>query len=348
MKIIIANIAILICFVLSRGTSVDSVTVDSVWNSDLSWYDGNGVLQQRLSRDCIISFIPQDSGYAACSLKVSLDSGKTWNPDPNPLSILSSDLVPPIQCGKKARVIVRIFGSDRSNVVFKITANICYTYSGSYESDTLAARAILDANNITTISPSDAVCFRKDQRPPATGPFRIVDIRLANKGITVIPAAIGQLTALENVWLDSNSIIAIPTQIGKCKNLVFLDLSYNKIMALPQEINGLTALKYCRLSHNNLTSLPAGFYSMTALTTILIDNNALPGIDSLISNLTNLQRFDISHNQMASLPQSIIQLSNIQAIVVDANKLCALPQAVSDFISLRYGDTTWKTTQICP
>jgi hypothetical protein len=125
MKIMVSTIAILLCFSLSHGTSVDSVTVDSVWNSDSSWYDGNGVLQQRFARDCVISFIPRDSGFASCTLKVSLDSGKTWSADPNPLTILDSSLSKPISCGQKKHIKARLFGGDRQNVVFKIDANIC-------------------------------------------------------------------------------------------------------------------------------------------------------------------------------------------------------------------------------
>jgi hypothetical protein len=125
MKIMYAATAVFLCFALSRGASVDSVTVDSVWNSDSSWYDGNGVLQHRFARDCIISFVPRDSGNATCSLMVSLDSGKTWGASPNPLAILDNGLSTALQCGKKGHIKVRLFGSDRPNVVFKIAASIC-------------------------------------------------------------------------------------------------------------------------------------------------------------------------------------------------------------------------------
>jgi hypothetical protein len=116
---------ILFCFTLSHGLSVDSVTVDSVWNSDSSWYDGNGIMQQRLARDCLISFVPKNSGYVSCSLKVSLDSGNTWVADPDPLCILGGDYGTPIMSGKKGHIKARLFGGERPNVVFKITANVC-------------------------------------------------------------------------------------------------------------------------------------------------------------------------------------------------------------------------------
>ena len=41
---------------------VDSVCVDSVWNSDSSWYDNQGNPQQRYSRDLNLSFKPMGGG----------------------------------------------------------------------------------------------------------------------------------------------------------------------------------------------------------------------------------------------------------------------------------------------
>jgi hypothetical protein len=125
MKILITAIGILVCFGLSRGKGIDSVTVDSVWNIDSSWYDGNGVLQQRSARDCIIGFISQGSGYVSCSLTVSLDSGRTWGAIPNPLQILDNSLSAPVQCGKKAHIKARVLGGNRQTAVFKIISNTC-------------------------------------------------------------------------------------------------------------------------------------------------------------------------------------------------------------------------------
>jgi hypothetical protein len=106
----------------------NSVSVDSVWNSDSSWYDLNGILQQRNSRDCHISFLSQDTGcISQCTVSVSLDSGKTWAPNPNPLCILVNCVDSTVHQGQKANVVVRVLGQDRPNVVFKVETNICKT-----------------------------------------------------------------------------------------------------------------------------------------------------------------------------------------------------------------------------
>jgi formylglycine-generating enzyme required for sulfatase activity len=118
------------CFtgILSWGNAsaqilhVDSVSVDSVWNSDSSWYDGNGILQQRTSRDCHISFIPQGEGMAQMFIAMSIDSGKTWTPSPNPLTVLNNGLSSTFKTGQKATIMIRVFGGDRPGVAFKMTA----------------------------------------------------------------------------------------------------------------------------------------------------------------------------------------------------------------------------------
>ena len=111
----------------NSGPGTVPISVDTIWNSDSSWYDVNGLLQQRSSRDFRISFtVPQDTSvFVQCSLSISLDSGKTWNASPNPLRILGTDAAYAgmfFQCGRKGTVTARVFGQDRPNVVFRITA----------------------------------------------------------------------------------------------------------------------------------------------------------------------------------------------------------------------------------
>jgi hypothetical protein len=122
----------------SQILKTDSVRVDSLWNSDSSWYDNNGLLQNRVSRDCIVSFIPSSQGTVSCSLSVSIDSGKTWDKSPNPLRIidtsynlggLSIDLPrqsKPFPAGVRKKIIARMFSGDQEGVSFRV---ICRQYA---------------------------------------------------------------------------------------------------------------------------------------------------------------------------------------------------------------------------
>jgi hypothetical protein len=125
------NLIMIFCLlstIISSGNAfaqdlhVDSITVDSVWNSDSSFYDNNGILQNRQSRDAVVSFKPIgfDSSLSLTdSFAISIDSAKTWNPSPNPILKLSDSSNNTINhtCHSK----LRVFGGDRPNVAFKVT-----------------------------------------------------------------------------------------------------------------------------------------------------------------------------------------------------------------------------------
>jgi hypothetical protein len=110
-----------------NAATVDSVTVDSVWNSVYTYYTGIGTQTQSTpSRDVIISFIPRLSSgapfSAACRVmySISLDSGVTWNVQPCSLVVVSYDAWYAMADTKKT-VMARIIGGDRENIALRVT-----------------------------------------------------------------------------------------------------------------------------------------------------------------------------------------------------------------------------------
>ncbi len=126
---------------------MDSVTVDSVWNSDSTVTDSAGdTLFQRHSRDLYLSFMPRGEGMAQCAASISIDSGIAWSqpvdseavPDTgtiidtqtvadtgffgDSLLVLDSGLTSLVPCGTTGRVKLRVLGQDRPNVAFRVTA----------------------------------------------------------------------------------------------------------------------------------------------------------------------------------------------------------------------------------
>ena len=93
---------------------IDSVSVDSVWNSDSSWNDDQNVLQNRVSRDCMISFIPKGTGKVQCIASITLDSGKTWTE----VTSLTDQI---FSCGSKSVMVVRVAGGDKPGVAFRMS-----------------------------------------------------------------------------------------------------------------------------------------------------------------------------------------------------------------------------------
>jgi hypothetical protein len=121
-----AHVAIFIITSLSLVSAqilqVDSVSVDTVRNSDSTWYEG-AAYQKRISRDCSLSFILRGEGSAKIYASISLDSGKTWIFNPESLSVLNESSYPyGVGSSYRRTTIVRVLGGDRPGVAFRVTA----------------------------------------------------------------------------------------------------------------------------------------------------------------------------------------------------------------------------------
>jgi Leucine-rich repeat (LRR) protein len=214
-------------------------------------------------------------------------------------------------------------------------------------SDTLALRAILDANGLTTISagrPSIATMTLVNGNI-----HRIYKLMLGNKGITVIPARIKDFTALEILSLDSNAITSLPPEIGRCTSLVRIQLSNNQLSTVPTEISSLHHLSALVLSHNSITTLPQGLWNTTSLEQLYLDYNQLTDIPADVSNLTLLAMLALNNNALTTLPSSLTGLANL-AILVDNNHICPSTLA-STFVGWldNRAEPDWQTTQgTCP
>ena len=103
--------------------SIDSVHVDSVWNSDSAWYEGSTTQQQRTSRDCLISFIPQghENLMFRIFLALSTDAGETWTSDSSILTVPCGALQYLFWANRKHTITARVMGGDRENVAFRVT-----------------------------------------------------------------------------------------------------------------------------------------------------------------------------------------------------------------------------------
>jgi formylglycine-generating enzyme required for sulfatase activity len=123
-KIVYMVILVAATFATAQQLQVDSVMVDTVWNSDSSWYSNQGILQQRNSRDLYVSFkpMPVGGGMAQCFVTMTFDSAKIWVPVSDSFIVLDSGLSSLIQCGTAGKVKLRVLGQDRPGVAFRITA----------------------------------------------------------------------------------------------------------------------------------------------------------------------------------------------------------------------------------
>jgi formylglycine-generating enzyme required for sulfatase activity len=253
MKTSIAKLLAAACFSTAfvTGTAsaqilrVESVSVDSVWNSDSSWYDGNGILQQRTSRDCKVSFIPQGEGMARMFIALSIDSGKTWAPSPNPLSVMNNALSSTFITGQKATLMVRVLGGDRPGVAFKMTARqAAPKLAGNPKTTVLgsATAALTPGANVSVVlsvrlagvSGSDGFCTISKVYWDAFGDGTIDDSttgvdELTWTWLTPVPAgASGQKRGVIARAIDKNNLWSAPetlaVQFGLQKVMVMKDI----------------------------------------------------------------------------------------------------------------------------
>ena len=91
-----------------------------------------------------------------------------------------------------------------------------------------------------------------------------------------IPAALGQLRALEWLYLQNNQLEgSMPTELGQLGALEDLDLSSNQLSGpIPPELGSLTSLEVLRLYGNQLSdTIPAELGQLTALIYLGLSNN---------------------------------------------------------------------------
>ena len=107
----------------------------------------------------------------------------------------------------------------------------------------------------------------------------VIHVRLTVKDVEgTIPAAIGELQHLEQLYLYSNRIRGtIPPEIGQLKKLTHLSLGENKIKGtIPSAIGDLESLKFLYLNGNRLTgAIPADIGKLRALQHIGLWANGL-------------------------------------------------------------------------
>ena len=138
---------------------------------------------------------------------------------------------------------------------------------------------------------------------------RVVELELGEMGLTgAVPAEIGQLTSLAELWLDGNQLTSVPAEIGRLTSLTMLYLHNNQLTSVPAEIGQLAALKVLSLSGNQLTSVPAEIGQLTSLRELSLLGNELTSLPAEIWQLTSLRELDLRENQLTSVSAAIRKL----------------------------------------
>ena len=176
----------------------------------------------------------------------------------------------------------------------------------------------------------------------------LTELYLNSNQLTVIPDSIGQLTALTRLSLNSNQLTVIPESIGQLTALTELDLNGNQLTVIPESIGQLTALTELGLAANQLTVIPDSIGQLTALTNLSFAANQLTVIPDSIGQLTALTELYLNGNQLTVIPDSIGQLTALTELYLNINQLTVIPDSIGQLTALTKLDLKSNQLTVIP
>ena len=218
------------------------------------------------------------------------------------------------EVGKTVEITVFIF--DKSGGYAEIPANITVTASCSsgtaVPSPTANTGLVEDCKTLLdlkselagtgTLNWSGDLAM-SDWSGISTGgtPKRVIGVKLKNSGLGgVIPAALGDLAQLQDLWLGGNQLTGeIPPELGNLTSLYSLYLDQNRLTGeIPAELGNMSALEDLYLYNNQLTgSIPPEVSGLEELRQLWITNNQLTGVlPGELAGLEELYNLRLSGN----------------------------------------------------
>ncbi len=155
-----------------------------------------------------------------------------------------------------------------------------------------------------------------------------------------LPAALGDLSALEELRLRNNQIDgAIPAELGNMSGLRIIDLDMNRLSgSIPASLGAMANLQSLSMASNQLTgTIPPELGNSPALTDLVLDSNQLTGaIPAELGSLGTLVRLDLGMNQLSGpIPPELGDLTNLQYLLLHRNHLDGtLPAALGGLTQL--------------
>jgi len=157
--------------------------------------------------------------------------------------------------------------------------------------------------------------------PPLPGNSTVdssATVDLSGKGLTEFPKNILSNRNIKKLVLSNNSLKSLPSEIGELTNLEELYLDNNLLTgALPAEIRKMPKLRILDAHKNNLTGLPAEIGQLKNLQIVNFSDNGIDTMPNEIANIKgNLQVFNLSGNKysLESIRKIEDMLPNTQVI----------------------------------
>ena len=212
------------------------------------------------------------------------------------------------------------------NLLLLVIIFNCYLYAQTYTDDSIAVRAILDSNNITTYSVSDV---------SDVDGGRIVKLNLNFKITKMLPADIGKLTALVLLGISNNAeLSSLPNELENLKSLENFHCDYCDVSIFPIVLTKITSLTHLRFTYNNTEIIPDEIGNLSNLTSLYLSGNNIKTIPASICQLSNLNVLNLFKNPLITIPDSIGKLINLIDLKISGSNLTQIPESIGNLINL--------------
>lgn len=153
--------------------------------------------------------------------------------------------------------------------------------------------------------------------------------------LVTLPSSFGEITSLEELYLQSCKITQIPDSFQNLTSLRILELNKNKLECFPPFLGKLQSLEFLDLRGNLLSEVPDSIGNLKSLHTLYLNFNKLKRLPETIGNLTALKTLYLNFNMLLTLPDSICELKSLEYLNLRDNFLTILPEKLADIISLK-------------
>ena len=146
---------------------------------------------------------------------------------------------------------------------------------------------------------------------------------LSSMDLETLPASIGELSALWELFINSNRFMVLPAVICDMTWLRVLSLMNNQLAELPDAFGQLGALVHLDLEGNRFTRLPASICELIALESLDLSYNQLVSLPEALGQLVKLKSLYLNGNRFTTLPKALVHLANLTWLWLEENRLGA-------------------------
>lgn len=154
----------------------------------------------------------------------------------------------------------------------------------------------------------------------------------------MFPTAVGEMTGLRWLKLNSTNLDWIPDELGRLQKLEQLTLMHNNLVTIHGEVTQMPCLRSLVARHNKIksTGIPADLFMLEDLTVLDFSHNQLKEVPEQLDKTKSLLVLNLSHNSIESIAnQLFVNLSDLMYLNLANNKLETLPPQMRRLVHLQ-------------